>query len=135
MKLGITMLIHNKDDIEFVPEFPCLLGHPVHKYAQIAEGGAQINIKTMNSILFFGVLFSLYVCTKSFRVYTRLWENILFKLKFEFKAVISVCLGDRWLRWNPLDRFASHFYWETCRWPPGMFFVWFKSSNFSGLTL
>ena len=24
------MLIHNKDDIEFVTEFPCLLGHPVH---------------------------------------------------------------------------------------------------------
>ena len=22
------MLIHNKDDIEFVTEFPCLLGHP-----------------------------------------------------------------------------------------------------------
>ena len=29
MKLGITMLIHNKDDIEFVIEFPCFLGHPV----------------------------------------------------------------------------------------------------------
>ena len=23
LKLGITMLIHNKDDIEFVTEFPC----------------------------------------------------------------------------------------------------------------
>jgi len=23
------MLIHNKDDIEFVTEFPCLLGHHV----------------------------------------------------------------------------------------------------------
>ena len=23
------MLIHNKDDIEFVTEFPCFLGHPV----------------------------------------------------------------------------------------------------------
>jgi len=29
LKLGITMLIHNKDDIEFVTEFPCFLGHPV----------------------------------------------------------------------------------------------------------
>ena len=29
MKLGITMLIHNKDDIEFVTEFPRFLGHPV----------------------------------------------------------------------------------------------------------
>ena len=25
------MLIHNKDDIEFVTEFPCFLGHPVSK--------------------------------------------------------------------------------------------------------
>ena len=23
------MLIHNKDDIKFVTEFPCFLGHPV----------------------------------------------------------------------------------------------------------
>ena len=23
LKLGITMLIHNKDDIDFVTEFPC----------------------------------------------------------------------------------------------------------------
>ena len=30
MKLGITMLIHYKDDIQFVTEFPCLLGHPVY---------------------------------------------------------------------------------------------------------
>ena len=29
LKLGITMLIHNKDDIKFVTEFPCFLGHPV----------------------------------------------------------------------------------------------------------
>ena len=29
LKLGITMLIHNKDDIEFVTEFQCFLGHPV----------------------------------------------------------------------------------------------------------
>ena len=28
-KSGITMMIHNKDDIEFDTEFPCLLGHPV----------------------------------------------------------------------------------------------------------
>ena len=24
----IAMLIHNKDDVEFVTEFTCLLGHP-----------------------------------------------------------------------------------------------------------
>ena len=29
LKSGITMLIHKKDDIEFVTKFPCLLGHPV----------------------------------------------------------------------------------------------------------
>jgi len=30
LKLGITMLIHNKDDIQFVTEFPWyFLGHPV----------------------------------------------------------------------------------------------------------
>ena len=29
LKLGITLLIHNKDDIEFVTEFPCFFGHPV----------------------------------------------------------------------------------------------------------
>ena len=32
MKSGITMLIHNKDDIEFVTKFPCFFGHPVDKY-------------------------------------------------------------------------------------------------------
>ena len=32
LKSGITMLILNKDDIECVPEFPCLLGHPVVSY-------------------------------------------------------------------------------------------------------
>ena len=31
LKSGITMLIHYKDDIEFITEFPCLLGHPVSK--------------------------------------------------------------------------------------------------------
>ena len=28
LKLGIKMLIHNKDDIEFVTEFPCFFGTP-----------------------------------------------------------------------------------------------------------
>ena len=32
LKSGITMLIHNKDDIEFVTEFPCFFGHPVGLY-------------------------------------------------------------------------------------------------------
>ena len=37
MKLGITMLIHNKDDIEFVTESPCFLGHPVSNLADGAH--------------------------------------------------------------------------------------------------
>ena len=28
-EIRFTMLIHNKDDIQFVTEFPCFLGHPV----------------------------------------------------------------------------------------------------------
>ena len=28
-EIGITMLINGKDDILFVTEFPCFLGHPV----------------------------------------------------------------------------------------------------------
>ena len=35
----ITMLIHNKDDIEFVTEFPCFLGHPVHSCSTHNAGG------------------------------------------------------------------------------------------------
>ena len=32
------MLIHNKDDIEFVTDFPCLLGHPVEdKYKMLTR--------------------------------------------------------------------------------------------------
>ena len=38
MKLGITMLIHNKDDIKFVTEFPCFLGHPVLKLEKVLSG-------------------------------------------------------------------------------------------------
>ena len=29
LRSGITMLNLNKDDLEFVTQFPCLLGHPV----------------------------------------------------------------------------------------------------------
>ena len=37
------MLIHNKDDIEFVTEFPCLLGHPVFPVCYL-EDEASVNI-------------------------------------------------------------------------------------------
>ena len=36
-KLGIAMVIHNKDDIEFVTEFPCFLGHPVYTFLNIFD--------------------------------------------------------------------------------------------------
>ena len=39
------MLIHNKDDIEFVTEFPCFLGHPVPSIPPI------IHILTISPIL------------------------------------------------------------------------------------
>ena len=31
----------NKDDIEFVTEFPCLLGHPVHDTSFAVPYGAE----------------------------------------------------------------------------------------------
>ena len=40
------MLIHNKDDIQFVTEFPCLLGHPVSKWhggSESARGTATVS--------------------------------------------------------------------------------------------
>ena len=46
IKLGITMLIDNKDDIELVTEFPCFLGHPVIKHNKIK------NMKTLISNIF-----------------------------------------------------------------------------------
>ena len=48
LKLGITMLIHNKDDIKFVTELPSFLGHPVHKKVVILK-----NIKKSFLLSFF----------------------------------------------------------------------------------
>ena len=45
MKLGITMPIHNKDDIEFVTKFPCILGTPCS--ILIWQGSAIYNKKDM----------------------------------------------------------------------------------------
>ena len=41
------MLIHNRDDIEFVTEFPCFLGHPVHEIRLI-----YISIINIEELLF-----------------------------------------------------------------------------------
>ena len=58
MKLDIIMLIHNKDDIEFVTEFPCFLGHPVHTLESrpkkrnlhtLDSGPKQRNLHTLDS--------------------------------------------------------------------------------------
>ena len=40
------MLIHNKDDIEFVTEFPCFLGHPVHFWK-----GPWLSFKNLSKVL------------------------------------------------------------------------------------
>ena len=46
------MLIHNKDDIEFVTEFPCFLGHPVqmsrawerdHSVSKVASSHTKVD--------------------------------------------------------------------------------------------
>ena len=50
MKIGITMLIHNKDDIEFVTEFPCFLGHPVYNTT------IKLNLPGCNKVRQFGKL-------------------------------------------------------------------------------
>ena len=52
MKLGITILIHNKDDIEFVPEFPCLLGHPVSEIFRLVEKTTSGQFQTPYCLLF-----------------------------------------------------------------------------------
>jgi len=44
------MLIHNKDDIEFVTEFPCLLGHPVVYIYTLLVRFYPINVKTAEPI-------------------------------------------------------------------------------------
>ena len=50
------MQIHNKDDIEFVTEFPCFLGHPVytvctHTHTQTGEQMYILTILENNPIL------------------------------------------------------------------------------------
>ena len=40
------MLIHNKDDIEFVTEFPCFLGHPVFSTRGVYMGSIEATAST-----------------------------------------------------------------------------------------
>jgi len=46
LKLDITMLIHFKDDIQFVTEFPCFLGHPVDSPHTAVHKGIESLPKT-----------------------------------------------------------------------------------------
>ena len=46
LKLGITKLIHNKDDIQFVTEFLCFLGHPVDSPHTAVHKGIESLPKT-----------------------------------------------------------------------------------------
>ena len=66
LKLGITMLIHNKDDIEFVTEFPCFLGHP----------GSR------NNLLYFSI-------------HHFWWELIFIHFRFMIKVVLETFLTNK----------------------------------------
>ena len=52
MKLGITMLIHNKDDIEFVTELPWFLGHPVLQTMNSVRSNNLYKLHKMNVLHF-----------------------------------------------------------------------------------
>ena len=56
------MLIHNKDDIEFVTEFPCFLGHPVGE--EKGGGTWQQALHDQNSEL------------KDYLKYLSLWDSL-----------------------------------------------------------
>ena len=45
------MLLYDKDDIEFVTEFPCLLGHPMGKRNDLEIQVTDVNLKTSYSAL------------------------------------------------------------------------------------
>ena len=53
LKLGITMLIHNKDDIEFVTEFPCLFGTPCINFATSFFNYQPEKVKCINRLILF----------------------------------------------------------------------------------
>ena len=69
MKLGITMLIHNKDDIELVTEFPCLLGHPVLSFFHKSNVKPLKEANCKNPELTFRSLFVVGLLVASFVVY------------------------------------------------------------------
>ena len=85
MKLGITMLTHNKNDIKFVAEFPCLLGHPVHQKQFLANFCIREE---------YGKICGFYLGSKSIVILsdlemikkvTKYWENLIKKLNVKRK--------------------------------------------------
>ena len=52
MKLGIKMLIHNKDDIKFVTEIPCSLGHTVEEDKKLKKIIIIIKMSSRNIIVY-----------------------------------------------------------------------------------
>ena len=59
LKLGITILIHNNDDIQFVTEFPCFFGHPVFNLLKIKNAiTIDSNVETFKWTKF-GLIFSI----------------------------------------------------------------------------
>ena len=78
MKLGITILIHNKDDIEFVTEFPCLLGHPVFNLLKIKNADSDVEtFKWTKFGLFFFIFAKRENSLNSFRQLKSSWVYIL----------------------------------------------------------
>ena len=52
MKLGITMLVHNKDDIEFVTEFPCFFWDTLYHTLPVTPFKPHVYRDTMFKIKF-----------------------------------------------------------------------------------
>ena len=50
LKLGIKLLIHNKDDIQFVTEFPCFLG--THCRCRYKKKIVKLTKNTIRSMMF-----------------------------------------------------------------------------------
>ena len=83
--LGITMLIHNKDDIEFVTEFPCFLGHPVGEEKGGAHGNKHCMIRTQSSRITWNIFPYEILCTVylqvEFKTGLLVYKNIQFNIE------------------------------------------------------
>ena len=106
------MLILNKDDIEFVTEFPCLLGHPVSENAKrtLATNSSFLNsiflqadgdnlISLLESSIFEYFLFLCYWFGTSFLVYTTTLIGLMTLYPFIFATLYCRMLLDQ-IVWN-----------------------------------